>query len=152
MGANPGKCDQLTDCVEGFVSARYEELAEKATLLADTFWEAHSAFRSRKADWADKGKLGVRVRRREGRVYIIWLELRYPKNGDGKRVGRHRDIAKGRGNQYNIQSLCRMGQEWEAELVRELEPQFAEIRKELNMLSRISLQVKAYERQRQKQD
>lgn len=152
MSGNSGGCDQLTDFMDRFVAARCDELAEKATLLADTFWEAHSAYRSRKSDWADKGKLGVRVRRREGRVSIIWLELRYPKNSDGKRVGRHRDIAKGRGHQYNIQSLCRMGQEWEAELVKELEPQFAEIRKELNMLSRISLQAKAYERLRQKQD
>ena len=80
--------------------------------------------------WKQRGKLGVRVRKRkrDQQLTIQWLCFWY-EGEKGARKRRTDEIAKGNGFRQNANKLRGLGlKDWELELFREYEPLFAQVR------------------------
>jgi len=140
---------EMIDGVRELVEERMLQIKNEAQELADLFWSKHLEHRD-EGERDSTGRLGIRVRHRNRQVLIIWVKVEFRRKGrseDGSGWAvNYKDINKGRKPQYSIESLCRLGRDWEAEMVRELEPKFAQWRKELAELAKLRRTVADYEK------
>jgi len=94
---------------------------------------------------SEQGRIGVRLRRREKCLSfsIEWFRMAWIRqNGQTKTIAQY--VRKGAGYHYPLGRLLQGEPEWEAKLVEELENEFADIRKQIDLLGKIRDSVQSY--------
>jgi hypothetical protein len=120
-----------------WIEANVEQLHTEARGLVDDYWRRLKSEQKNQPN-AGKARIGVRVRRRETSLSfsIEWFRMAMIREG-----GRNKPIArylkKGLGYHYPLARFLQGEPAWEADLVAELETEFADIRKQLDLLGKI---------------
>jgi hypothetical protein len=119
-----------------WLEANVELLHGQARMLVDDYWRRITHER-KKYPSSERGRMGVRIRRREKSysftiewylITVIFVDGRY------KPVAQH--IKKGLGHRYPMQWILKNEPEWEAAMVEEFENEFADIRKQIDLLGK----------------
>jgi hypothetical protein len=116
----------------------------QAKVLVDDYWRQMKSQRQKHIK-SESGRIGVRIRCRENqRAFSIeWYRMAtLRQNGQTKPIAQY--IKKGRGCRYPLGNLLKGEPAWEAELVEELETEFADIRQQLDRLRKIRDAVQHY--------
>jgi hypothetical protein len=110
-----------------WVETRSDHLQAQAKVLVDDYWRQMKSQRQKHSK-SESGRIGVRIRCRENqRAFSIeWY-----------RMATLRQNGQGRGYRYPLGNLLKGEPTWEAELVEELETEFAHIRQQLDRLGKI---------------
>ncbi|MDO9103352.1 MAG: conjugative transfer protein MobI(A/C) [Methylovulum sp.] len=127
-----------------WVGMRVDQLHAEARVLVDDYWQRLKSGQKQQA--ADgKARIGVRIRRREASFSfsIEWFRMAMIRqNGQAKPIAQY--LKKGTGYRYPLGNFLKGEPQWEAELVEELEAEFADIRKQLGLLGKIRDAVQDY--------
>ncbi|MDO9103403.1 MAG: conjugative transfer protein MobI(A/C) [Methylovulum sp.] len=127
-----------------WIEAKVEQLHAEARVLVDDYWRRLKSGQKHQA--ADgKARIGVRIRRRETSLSfsIEWFRMAMIRqNGQAKPIAQY--LKKGAGYRYPLGNFLKGEPQWEAELVEELETEFADIRKQLGLLGKIRDAVQDY--------
>lgn len=122
--------------VTHWLEANLELLHGQARMLVDDYWRRVTKER-KKYPASERGRIGVRIRRRE-QSYSFTIEwfliASVYVNGKYKTVAQH--LKKGKGYRYPLQCVLKNEPEWEALLVDEFETEFADIRKQIDLLGK----------------
>jgi hypothetical protein len=127
-----------------WLAASLRELQDEAKLLVDDYWRRLKEGRTHQKRYA-QGSVGVRLRARDtGGFSIEWYEMGRL-GGSGRFVAK-KQFSKGRrSHRYALDQALKSEPDWVAELVRETEEVFADIRKRQALLVRIRDSLIAYE-------
>lgn len=127
-----------------WLATSLRELQDEAQLLVDDYWRRLKEGRTHQKRYA-QGSVGVRLRAREtGGFSIEWYEMGRL-GGSGRFVAK-KQFSKGRrSHRYALDQALKNEPDWIAELVRETEEVFADIRKRQALLVRIRDSLIAYE-------
>jgi hypothetical protein len=120
-----------------WVETRSDHLQAQAKVLVDDYWRQMKSQRQKHSK-SESGRIGVRIRCRENqRAFSIeWYRMAtLRQNGQNKPIAQY--VKKGRGYRYPLGNLLKGEPTWEAELVEELETEFAHIRQQLDRLGKI---------------
>jgi len=132
-----------------WLEAKVEQLYAEAKLLTDDYWRRWKA-EKKKYEPAQHGRIGVRVRRRETTLSfsIEWFRMAMIRqNGQQKSIAQY--LKKGVGYRYPLVRMLQGEPEWEAKLVEELETEFADIRKQIDLLGKIRGALITYQKAKQ---
>ncbi len=127
-----------------WIEAKVNQLYAEARVLVDDYWLRVKREQKNHAA-SEKARIGVRVRRREATLSfsIEWFRMAMIReNGRIKPIAHY--LKKGSGYHYPLVRLLKGEPEWEAALVEELETEFADIRKHLDLLGKIRDAVQSY--------
>jgi hypothetical protein len=127
-----------------WIETRCDNLQMQAKVLVDDYWRQMKSQRQKHIK-SESGRIGVRIRCRENqRAFSIeWYRMAtLRQNGQTKPIAQY--IKKGRGCRYPLGNLLKGEPAWEAELVEELETEFADIRQQLDRLRKIRDAVQHY--------
>jgi hypothetical protein len=120
-----------------WIETRCDNLQMQAKVLVDDYWRQMKSQRQKHIK-SESGRIGVRIRCRENqRAFSIeWYRMAtLRQNGQTKPIAQY--VKKGRGYRYPLGNLLKGEPTWEAELVEELETEFAHIRQQLDRLGKI---------------
>jgi hypothetical protein len=126
-----------------WIETRCDNLQMQAKVLVD-YWRQMKSQRQKHIK-SESGRIGVRIRCRENqRAFSIeWYRMAtLRQNGQTKPIAQY--VKKGRGCRYPLGNLLKGEPAWEAELVEELETEFADIRQQLDRLGKIRDAVQRY--------
>ena len=132
------------DDVLAWIEAQVDQLHAETRVLVDDYWRRLKAEQKNHAA-SEKARIGVRVRRREASLSfsIEWFRMAMIReNGRIKPIARY--LKKGPGYRYPLGRLLQGEPEWEADLVAELETEFADIRKQIDLLGKIRDALQSY--------
>lgn len=138
--------------VLAWLESKVERLHSEAQLLVDDYWLRWKAEQS-KHETSQRGRIGVRVRCREEKLSfsIEWFQLAMIReNGQRKSIAKY--LKKGPGYRYPLVRILQGEPEWEAELVEELETEFADIRKQIDLLGKIRDALQSYRKATQNRE
>ena len=127
-----------------WIETRCDNLQMQAKVLVDDYWRQMKSQRQKHIK-SESGRIGVRIRCRENqRAFSIeWYRMAtLRQNGQIKPIAQY--VKKGRGCRYPLGKLLKGEPAWEAELVEELETEFADIRQQLDRLGKIRDAVQHY--------
>lgn len=127
-----------------WVEAKVDQLHTEARVLVDDYWRRLKNGQKNQAI-SGTARIGVRIRRREASLSfsIEWFRMgMIRQNGQAKPIAQH--LKKGLGYRYPLMRFLKGEPEWEAELVEELETEFADIRKQLDLLGSVRDAVQHY--------
>jgi hypothetical protein len=127
-----------------WIETRCDNLQMQAKVLVDDYWRQMKSQRQKHIK-SESGRIGVRIRCRENqRAFSIeWYRMAtLRQNGQTKPIAQY--VKKGRGCRYPLGNLLKGEPAWEAELVEELETEFADIRQQLDRLRKIRDAVQHY--------
>ena len=124
-----------------FISTELDEIKEEAQNLVDYFWYEMKYY----SQGNNFGFLGLRLRKREGGISLEWYNVFYNKHSKNRNKNY---IKKGKSDSYNLDKIKKHKhrRDYEINLIDELEPRCAHLRKRAKALSRISLALKKYEK------
>lgn len=146
--AGSGRGD-LVSSMRDWIAGEREAIAREAGELAERFWDQHWEV-DQSGGKQRRGYLGVRVRRRGQGVGIEWyrsVPAFRKKGSSGPPKMFHRYLARGRGYEYPMGVFrAARARDWELALARDLEPRFGQLRRRLDVLTRMGRQVLEYER------
>ncbi|WAR43273.1 conjugative transfer protein MobI(A/C) [Methylomonas rapida] len=119
-----------------WLAANVEGLHGQARMLVDDYWRRVSQER-KKYPASQRGRLGVRIRRRES-AYSFTIEwfLIASLSIDGQNKPVTQYLKKGKGYRYPLQQVLKKEPDWEAALVEEFENEFADLRKQVDLLGK----------------
>ena len=127
-----------------WIELKIEDLYQQAKLLVDDYW-ARLAQGQKQHDKTERGHIGVRIRRREQCLSfsIEWFRIKkIRKDLADKAIAIY--IRKGRSYRYPLEKMLKNEPDWEAEIIEELETEFSEIRRQVDMLGKIRDKVQDY--------
>jgi hypothetical protein len=130
--------------VLGWIETKVDQLYAEAKVLVDDYWRRLKAEQNRHAG-SEKARIGVRIRRRETCLSfsIEWFRMAMIRQqGQTKPIAHY--LKKGSGYHYPLGRLLQGEPEWEAVLIEELETEFADIRKQIDLLGKIRDAVQGY--------
>lgn len=130
--------------VLGWIEAKVDQLYAEAKVLVDDYWRRLKVGQNRHAG-SEKARIGVRIRRRESCLSfsIEWFRMAMiRRQGQTKPIAHY--LKKGPGYHYPMGRLLQGEPEWEAVLIEELETEFADIRKQIDLLGKIRDAVQGY--------
>jgi MobI protein len=142
--ANKRPSTVTVDDVLTWIEAKVDQLHAETRVLVDDYWRRLKAEQKKHAP-SEKARIGVRVRRREASLSfsIEWFRMAMIRdNGRLKPIARY--LKKGPGYHYPLGRLLQGEPDWEADLVEELETEFADIRKQIALLGKIRDAVQSY--------
>jgi len=142
--ANKRQSTVTVDDVLTWIEAKVDQLHAETRVLVDDYWRRLKAEQKNHAP-SEKARIGVRVRRRETSLSfsIEWFRMAMIRdNGRLKPIARY--LKKGPGYHYPLGRLLQSEPDWEADLVEELETEFADIRKQIALLGKIRDAVQSY--------
>ncbi|MFA5920754.1 MAG: conjugative transfer protein MobI(A/C) [Methylococcaceae bacterium] len=142
--ANKQPSSLTEDDVLTWIEAKVDQLHAETRILVDDYWRRLKSEQKNHAP-SEKARIGVRVRRREASLSfsIEWFRMAMIReNGRIKSIARY--LKKGPGYHYPLARLLQGEPEWEADLVEELETEFADIRKQIDLLGKIRDAVQNY--------
>lgn len=126
---------QPNELAEGLTSllatldAAYEGLYQQALAIQQEFWDNYWAGNNR-VEFKDRSVLGVRARRKKnGSFYITWFHNEWAKTRSGKSIPLSQHIRQSKNGGYTERSLLKYAQDWEAEVVLNVEARLAPIRR-----------------------
>jgi hypothetical protein len=125
----------------GWIEAKVDQLYAEAKVLVDDYWRRLKAEQNQHAG----ARIGVRIRRRESCLSfsIEWFRMAMIRQqGQTKPIAHY--LKKGPGYHYPMGRLLQGEPEWEAVLIEELETEFADIRKQIDLLGKIRDAVQGY--------
>jgi len=127
-----------------WLEEKVEQLHTETRVLVDDYWRRLNAEQKNQPN-SGRGRIGVRVRRREANLSfsIEWFRMAMIRQG-GKSKPIAKYLKKGRGHHYPLAGFLNGEPEWEADLVTELETEFADIRKQLVLLGKLRMALQAY--------
>lgn len=111
--------------VDQWARAVQDALYERATKIADRFWEKHYQTMEQ-PDRKQWGVYGIRVSKRNAGVTIVWVELVF-RGGKGRRLISMKTIPRGVGDRYSMRCFP-LAKRWERELIPEIEKELQHIR------------------------
>ncbi|MCQ8117753.1 conjugative transfer protein MobI(A/C) [Methylomonas rosea] len=119
-----------------WLAANVESLHGQARMLVDDYWRRAGQER-KKYPASQRGRLGVRIRRRES-AYSFTIEwfLIASLSIDGQTQTVTQYLKKGKGYSYPLQHVLKKEPDWEASLVEEFETEFADLRKQVDLLGK----------------
>ncbi|QIT55275.1 hypothetical protein HC341_08690 [Aquisalimonas sp. 2447] len=118
--------------IEESLDQKEREIAETANHYASEFWNSHYSGNAERPKH-ERSHLGVRVRHRPntGNLEIFWVRFSWVQSKDGKNHLRSEHLRKGVSSHGDSETkLLRYAQEWERELVLEVERNFTRLREE----------------------
>jgi hypothetical protein len=127
-----------------WIETRCDNLQMQAKVLVDDYWRQMKSQRQKHIK-SESGRIGVRIRCRENqRAFSIeWYRMAtLRQNGQTKPIAQY--VKKGRGYRYPLGNMLKGEPAWEAELVEELETEFAHIRQQLDQLGKIRDAMQRY--------
>jgi hypothetical protein len=130
--------------VLGWVETKVDQLYAEAKVLVDDYWRRLKAEQNRHAG-SEKARIGVRIRRRETCLSfsIEWFRMAMIRQqGQTKPIAHY--LKKGPGYHYPMGRLLQGEPEWEAVLIEELETEFADIRKQIDLLGKVRDAVQGF--------
>lgn len=130
--------------VLGWIEAKVDQLYAEAKVLVDDYWRRLKAGQNQHAG-SEKARIGVRIRRRETCLSfsIEWFRMAMIRQqGQTKPIAHY--LKKGPGYHYPMGRLLQGEPEWEAVLIEELETEFADIRKQIDLLGKVRDAVQGY--------
>ena len=130
--------------IEAELKKEQERLAEIAQACADRFWMEHI---ERRDDKSERGKLGVRVKRKAVGVSAHWFNAVFYKTRQGGNGVTHNYIPLNGKLRYTERMFKRV-RPWEKKLALELEEELAYVRAQSDALVRISKIAKAMDKRR----
>jgi hypothetical protein len=142
--ANINPSELSEEDVLGWVETKVDQLYAEAKVLVDDYWRRLKTEQNRHAG-SEKARIGVRIRRRETCLSfsIEWFRMAMIRQqGQTKPIAHY--LKKGPGYHYPIGRLLQGEPEWEAVLIEELETEFADIRKQIDLLGKIRDAVQGY--------
>ena len=128
----------------GWIESKVDQLYREARVLVDDYWRRLKS-EQKNHERSEQGRIGVRLRRREKCLSfsIEWFRMAWIRqNGQSKTIAQY--VRKGAGYHYPLGRLLQGEPEWEAKLVEELENEFADIRKQIDLLGKIRDSVQSY--------
>lgn len=132
--------------VMGWIENKIELIHSESKMLVDDYWRRlKKAQNSRPA--SEQGRIGVRIRRRQAAMSfsIEWFRMAsIRQNGKPKPIAHY--VKKGRGYHYPLDRILQGEPDWEARLVEELEEEFVDIRRQVDLLGRIRDAMRNYVR------
>ena len=132
------------DDILTWIEAKVDQLHAETQVLVDDYWR-RLKFEQKNHATSAKARIGVRVRRREACLSfsIEWFRMAMIReNGRIKPIAQY--LKKGPGYRYPLGRLLKGEPDWEADLVEELETEFADIRKQIDLLGKIRDAVQSY--------
>ena len=132
--------------VMGWIENKIELIHSEAKVLVDDYWRRLKKEQKNRPA-SEQGRIGVRIRRRQESLSfsIEWFRMAsIRQNGKTKPIARY--VKKGRGYRYPLDRILQGEPEWEASLVEELEEEFVDIRRQVDLLGRIRDAVRNYAR------
>lgn len=117
------------------LQAELDELHKDAQHLANDYWTRSKEINGTKKT-SEKTKLGFRARTKTRVVTLEWYYNRWVYNGKAKKP-LSSYIRKGAGPAYRVESILKYAQDWERDIVIEIETQAAAIRRQA--VSRVEL-------------
>lgn len=133
-----------------WIAAKVDLLHAEARVLVDDYWRRLHT-KQKQQPSGEKARIGVRVRRRESCLSfsIEWFRMAMIReNGKAKPIAHY--LKKGSGYRYPLARYLNKEPEWVCELVEELETEFADIRKQLDLLGKIRDSVQNYRKNQNK--
>lgn len=133
-----------------WIAAKVDLLHTEARVLVDDYWRRLQA-KQKQQQAGEKTRIGVRVRRRESCLSfsIEWFRMAIIReNGKAKPIAQY--LKKGSGYRYPLARYLNNEPEWVCELVEELETEFADMRKQLDLLGKIRDSVQNYRKNQNK--
>lgn len=127
-----------------WIEAQVEHLHAEAQVLVDDYWLRVKKVQKTQPN-SGKARIGVRIRRRETCLSfsIEWFRMAMIReNGRMKPIAQY--LKKGLGSRYPLERFLKSEPDWETELVEELETEFADMRKQINLLGKIRDAVQNY--------
>ena len=132
--------------VMGWIENKIELIHSEARVLVDDYWRRLKK-EQKNRPYSEQARIGVRIRRRQETLSfsIEWFRMAsIRQNGKTKPIARY--VKKGRGYRYPLDRILQGEPEWEASLVEELEAEFVDIRRQVDLLGRIRDAVRNYAR------
>ena len=136
--------------VSGWLETKVEQLHSEANVLVDDYWRRFKNERKKHAV-SEQGRIGLRIRRREASLSfsVEWFRMTTLRsNGQNKPIAQY--LKKGPGYRYPLGNMLRNEPEWERVLVEELETEFEDIRKQMDLLGKIRDALQNYRKATQK--
>jgi hypothetical protein len=133
-----------------WLEAHVNQLYAEANALADDYWRQFKSERKNHPTSA-QGRIGVRIRRREACLSfsIEWFKMStLRENGQHKPIAQY--LKKGPGYRYPLTRILKDEPDWERALVEEMENDFADIRKQMDLLGKIRDALQNYRKATQK--
>jgi len=127
-----------------WIEGKIEQLYQEAKPMVDGYWDRLAEGQKQHAK-AERGHIGVRIRRREHCLSfsIEWFRIKkVRKDLQDKVIAVY--IRKGRGYRYPLERMLKGEPEWEADIIEALETEFAEIRRQMDLLGKIRDKVQDY--------
>lgn len=121
--------------VERAINRDIKILAEDAEAVANEYWQEHNA-QNKELHGSDRGRVGVRVRLRNGEnLTIEWYCMIWTKQNPPRMLSKH--IKRGKAHRYRYPKTAfeKVAKGWELELIKEAEDQFEEIRRTAKLLA-----------------
>jgi hypothetical protein len=128
--------------VLGWIETKVDQLYAEAKVLVDDYWRRLKAEQNQHAG-SEKARIGVRIRETCLSFSIEWFRMAMIRQqGQTKSIAHY--LKKGPGYHYPMGRLLQGEPEWEAVLIDELETEFADIRKQIDLLGKIRDAVHGY--------
>ena len=130
----------------GWIENKIDLIHSEARVLVDDYWRRLKK-EQKNRPVSEQARIGVRIRRRQEALSfsIEWFRMAsIRQNGKTKPIARY--VKKGRGYRYPLDRILQGEPEWEASLVEELEEEFVDIRRQVDLLGRIRDAVRDYAR------
>lgn len=122
----------------------YEGLYDQAKSIQQEFWDSHWAGNQR-VGWKERSIIGVRTRRKaNGSFYITWFWNKWRRTNDDRMVPLSQHIRQSKNGGYTQRSLLKYAQDWEADVVLDVEARLAPIRKAAKEIRAAERKIERY--------
>lgn len=118
----------LVEKLMSTLQSELDWLHDQAQQLADEYWAQIKEINKTKKT-IEKSKLGIRARKKTKVVTIEWYFNRWVFNGKNKKP-LSSYIAKGVGSGYRVESILKHAQEWERDIVVDIESRATRLREQ----------------------
>ena len=122
---------------------KQDQLFEQADQVATEFWDKEKEENAKRPQ-SQRGRMGIRVRRRKGGVQIEWFQLKTRSQG-GQTIAKY--IKKGHRAKIPKRNYAPYCQDWEVVMVERAEEQLAPIRRQLSHIKNAIVAIKAQQRE-----
>ena len=117
-------------------------LRDEAETRGNDYWDEHRRRNKLVKRNKDRGRVGPRIRMRNGNLTIYWVKQVYTRGEQSKPITHHIKKGKRYAHRYPMGAFTQMAQPWELEIIEEVEEDFASYRRRAKRITEARLALR----------
>lgn len=117
-------------------------LRDEAETRGNDYWDEHRRRNKLVKRNKDRGRIGPRIRMRNGNLTLYWVKQIYTRGDEPKLITEHIKKGKRYAFRYPMSVFTRIARDWELEIIEEVEEDFASYRRRAKRITEARLALR----------